>query len=68
MQSMSMCPTVNLLPMLCGLRVVCLSDTTFSSTETVEPIHVVSGTDSDWPKEPFVTCGPEYPQEKGAIF
>jgi len=41
MQSMRMRPTVNLLPMLCGLRVVCLSDTTFSPTKTVELIQVL---------------------------
>ena len=41
MQSMRMRPTVNLLPMLCGLRVICLSDTTFSPTKTVKLIQVL---------------------------
>ena len=41
MQSMRMRPTVTLLPMLCGLRVVCLSDTTFRPTKTAESIQLV---------------------------
>jgi len=41
MQSMRMRPTVTMLPMLCGLRVVCLSDTTFSPTKMAESIQLL---------------------------
>ena len=69
MQSMRMRPTVNLLPMLCGLRVVCLSDTTFSSTETVEPIHMLFRVQTQiGPRNHLLHADPNIPRKRVQFF